>query len=68
VPPIKVQPLNGSTFGDASHEYEIIYGYRRHRVCLELNIPINALIEPVDDEQVFEQMEHENRGRKNLSA
>ncbi len=48
--------------------YEIVYGHRRHRACLELGIPVNALIEAVDDQTLFEEMERENRGRKNLSA
>lgn len=68
VQPIKVRPLNGSTFdkgGDA--RFEIVFGHRRHRACLELNMPVNALIESVDDQALFEQMERENRGRKNLS-
>lgn len=52
----------------AEQVYEIVYGHRRHRACLELGIPVNALIEEVDDQTLFEQMERENRGRKNLSA
>lgn len=66
---IKVRPLNGSTpKAGQGAEYEIVFGHRRHRACLELNIPVNALIEAVDDQKLFEQMERENRGRKNLSA
>ena len=69
VQPIKVRPLNRSTpAGDGAATYEIVYGHRRHRACLELNIPGNALIEAVDDQTLFEHMERENRGRKNLSA
>lgn len=70
VQPIKVRPLNGSTpqAQDGGAQYEIVFGHRRHRACLELNIPVNALIEHVDDQKLFEEMERENRGRKNLSA
>jgi ParB family chromosome partitioning protein len=69
VQPIKVRPLNRSTpVDDNVEKYEIVYGHRRHRACLELKIPINALIETVDYQTLFEQMERENRGRKNLSA
>ncbi len=69
VQPIKIRPLNGSTPGDDdAARFEIVFGHRRHRACLELNIPVNALIEAVDDQTLFEQMERENRGRKNLSA
>ena len=69
VQPIKIRPLNGSTTSPPSDaQYEIVFGHRRHRACLELDIPVNALIEPIDDQTLFEQMERENRGRKNLSA
>jgi ParB family chromosome partitioning protein len=70
VQPIKVRPvsvLNGSTH-TAEPTYELIFGHRRHRACAELGIPILAAIEEASDVSLFEQMERENRGRKNLSA
>lgn len=68
VQPIKVRPvLNGSTPA-AEPMYELIYGHRRHRACVELGIPVLSTIEEVSDISLFEQMERENRGRKNLSA
>ena len=70
VQPIKVRPvpvLNGSTPAGGP-EYELIFGHRRHRACLELGIPVLAAIEEATDVSLFEQMERENRGRKNLSA
>ena len=70
VQPIKVRPvqvLNGSTpLGEPS--FELIFGHRRHRACAELGIPVLAAIEEASDVSLFEQMERENRGRKNLSA
>lgn len=70
VQPIKVRPvrvLNGST--PASTEvFEVIFGHRRHRACRELGIPVLAAVEEATDTSLFEQMERENRGRKNLSA
>jgi ParB family chromosome partitioning protein len=69
VQPIKVRPvqvLNGSTHEEI--RFEIVFGHRRHRACLELGMPVLATIEQVNDLQLFEQMERENRGRKNLSA
>jgi ParB family chromosome partitioning protein len=69
VQPIRVRPLkevlNGST---PSAKYEVVFGHRRHRACLELGLPVNALIQDASDQQLFEAMERENRGRKNLSA
>lgn len=70
VQPIRVRPLqsalNGST--PSPHAYELIFGHRRHRACLELGLPVQALIEDATDQELFEAMERENRGRKNLSA
>jgi len=70
VQPIKVRPmpvLNGST-PTGEPIYELIFGHRRHRACAELGIPVLAAIEEASDVSLFEQMERENRGRKNLSA
>jgi ParB family chromosome partitioning protein len=64
--------LNGAT--DAAAEgmaperhYEIVYGHRRHRACLELGLPVLAMIEDLDDAQLFAEMDRENRQRENLS-
>jgi len=70
VQPIKVRPrpvLNGST-PPSEPAYELIFGHRRHRACAELGLPVLAAIEEASDVRLFEQMERENRGRKNLSA
>ena len=70
VQPIKVRPvsvLNGST-PPGGPNFELIFGHRRHRACAELGIPVLAAIEEATDVSLFEQMERENRGRKNLSA
>ena len=70
VQPIKVRPLqvlNGSTPPTGAN-YELIFGHRRHRACLDLGVPVLAAIEEASDVSLFEQMERENRGRKNLSA
>ena len=66
---IKVRPLpvlNGST-PQSEPNYELIFGHRRHRACAELGLPVLAAIEEATDVSLFEQMERENRGRKNLS-
>lgn len=71
VQPIKVRPtrvLNGSTPDVGGAPYEVVFGHRRHRACLELGLPVLALIENVSDQELFQQMERENRQRKNLSA
>ncbi len=63
VQPIKVRPLPGS----APQQYEIVFGHRRHRACLELGIPVWAIIESLDDVTTYVEMERENRLRANLS-
>lgn len=60
VQPIKVRKL---PIGD----YEIVYGRRRLRACLELGFEVNAIIEELDDISAFAQMERENRNRADLS-
>lgn len=60
---IKVRPVVGST----EPAYELVYGHRRHRACLELGLPVTAVIDELDDKSLFIEMERENRGRKDLS-
>lgn len=63
VQPIKVRPRR-----DSEDEFEIVFGRRRHRACLDLKIPVLALIDTeVTDLQLFSQMDAENRERKDLS-
>jgi ParB family chromosome partitioning protein len=70
VQPVSVRPvakpLNGSTPDGAS--YELVFGHRRHRACLQLGLPLLAMVTDLDDRALFETMERENRARKNLSA
>ena len=51
-----------------SADYEIVFGHRRHRACLELGLPVSAVIEPMEDVALFVAMDRENRQRKDLSA
>jgi len=62
VQPIKVRPI-------ANGCYEIVYGHRRHRACLELGIEVLVTIDAgVTDKELFEQMSRENEQREDLSA
>jgi ParB/RepB/Spo0J family partition protein len=65
VQPIKVRPLKEPA-GEA--RYEIVFGHRRHRACLEIGLEVAAVVEEVGDQQLWAQMERENRARANLSA
>jgi ParB family chromosome partitioning protein len=62
VQPIKVRPLKGQ-----AERYEIVFGHRRHRACLELNLPVLAFVEDVNDQELFKEMDRENRKREDLS-
>lgn len=65
VQPIKVRPL---AVADGAVRYEIVFGHRRHRACLDLGLQVAAVVENVDDQKLWAQMERENRSRVNLSA
>lgn len=59
---ILVRPIGGG-------KYEIVFGHRRHRACLELGVPVLAAIYtgPMSDQELFGMMERENRERADLS-
>lgn len=64
VQPIKVRVMKPG----GEHEFEIVFGHRRHRACLELGLPVLAVIDNLGEVDLFVQMDRENRSRKNLSA
>lgn len=59
--PIKVRP-----HPDDPKRFELVYGHRRHAACSQLGIPVFAMIVPLTDEQMFLEMDQENRHRKDL--
>ena len=65
VQPIVVRPLETEALG-----FEIVFGHRRHRACLDLGLPVLAVIwtEPLSDLNLFAAMDRENRERADLSA
>ena len=65
VQPIKVRRVGQG--GDGGGEFEIAFGHRRHRACLELGLPVAAIVEELTDAQLFTEMERENRERQDLS-
>ena len=50
--------------------YEVAFGHRRHRACLELGLPVLAVVWncPMSDVDLFLSMDRENREREDLSA
>ncbi|WP_051241562.1 ParB/RepB/Spo0J family partition protein [Azohydromonas australica] len=65
VQPIKVRPLREP---DGLVAWEVVYGHRRHRACLELGLQVQAVVGELDDRGLWIEMERENRGRRELSA
>jgi ParB family chromosome partitioning protein len=61
IQPIKVRPLSGEI-----DRFEIVFGHRRHQACLELGLPVLAMIEEISDIELFNQMDRENRQRKDM--
>ena len=64
-----VQPISVRPLGDQLGRYEIVFGHRRHRACVELGIPVLATIDTtaVSDHDLFSAMDRENRERADLS-
>ncbi len=58
---IKVRPRPGKL-----GEFEVVFGHRRHRACLELGLPVLAVIEDLSDVELFAEMDRENRQRADL--
>lgn len=66
VQPIKVRVAGQG--GDGREEYEIVYGRRRHRACLELGLPVNAIVvSTMSEQELFAEMDRENRYREDLT-
>ncbi len=63
--PIKVRRSGKGQ--DGQEEYEIVWGRRRNRSCLELGLQVAAIVEELDDLEAYKQMERENRNRADLS-
>jgi len=69
VQPIKVRPIRRQEEAkEGEAQYELVFGHRRHEACLQLGLPVLAVVDNVDDRALFEEMDRENRSRKDLSA
>lgn len=64
VQPILVRPVQ-----DQADRFELVFGHRRHRACLDLGIPVLAAIwvDELGDAELFAAMDRENRERADLS-
>lgn len=64
VQPIKVRLL---ATPKGKLRYEIVFGHRRHRACLLEKVRVAAVVDRLSDQELFVEMERENRARENLS-
>ena len=64
IQPIKVREIIKDN--DSGFVYEIIFGHRRHRACLNLGLMVLVEIENLSDQELFIQMDRENRQRADL--
>ena len=64
-----VQPILVRALPSQPERYELVFGHRRHRACLELGIPVLAAIwvDELGDAELFAAMDRENRERADLS-
>jgi len=62
------QPILVRKVGD--DQYEIVFGHRRHRACLEAGLPVLAVLwsGPMSDPDLLISMDRENREREDPSA
>lgn len=71
IQPVKVRRRNDASGPGASgrvETYELIFGHRRHQACLQLGLPVLAILEDVSDQQLIVEMLSENDNRKALTA
>jgi len=65
VQPIKVRPV--AAVAGSPVKYEIIYGHRRHEACRLEGLEVFAVVDNLDDQSLFIEMDRENRSRKSLT-
>ncbi len=58
--PVKVRPKKGGRF-------EIVFGHRRIEACRRLGLEVFAIVEEVDDKQLWLEMTYENEARSDLT-
>lgn len=58
--PVKVRPKKGGRF-------EIVFGHRRVEACRRLGFEVFAIVEEVDDKQLWLEMTYENEARSDLT-
>lgn len=63
-----IQPILVRSSLNAPGHFDIVFGERRHRACLECEVAVEAIVdESLDDVAAFFHTVHENLGRRALS-
>lgn len=68
IQPIKVRRIDDAVDDGMSPLYEVVFGHRRHRATLELDLPTRVIVDVLGDRDLLLQMDRENRGRADLSG
>ena len=71
ISPIVIRPLVSLPYyspptNAVAPYFEIVYGHRRHQACIELKVPVNAIVRDIPDIDLVRQMDRENKGRSDL--
>ncbi|MDT7837468.1 ParB/RepB/Spo0J family partition protein [Aquabacterium sp. OR-4] len=66
--PVLVRALPSGRSGTAQPRYELVYGHRRRQACLELGLPVRAIVEKLAEGDLVRRAHAENRDRAPLSA
>lgn len=61
-----VQPVKVRPHPTQAGRYEVVFGHRRLRACRELGIPVKAMVAKASDQELFIDMDRENRSREDL--
>lgn len=61
-----VQPIKVRPHPTKPGRFEVVFGHRRLRACRELGIKVKAMVASASDQQLFIDMDRENRSREDL--
>lgn len=66
--PVLVRPLRTAGRTAPTPRYELAYGHRRLQACIELGLPVRAIVEELSERDLVARMHAENQAREPLSA
>lgn len=66
--PVLVRALPSGRSGTSQPRHELVYGHRRRQACLELGLPVRAIVENLAEGDLVRRAHAENRERAPLSA